>query len=528
MLLLKDRINNLITDFTLKCQITNKDNKILLLISIIIVGIVQSQLLFTYFFRDDFLHIYQIANWPALEFIFSAYGGHLYITRNLIFLIMFKFFGMNAFYYFLIVLITHLASVFLLFKIIRLLTGNNVIAFTGSVIWGMSPVNYATLAWYSAYGHIIVGPFFLLFLYDLFRIEKGIITFNLKIALKWSLYFFIMATSFGTGLAIIVVSPVIILILLWKHKNKWILALSTIPIIIFVLFLLYFNNRIFFLITGHDQEIARAFIGLLPNTFSIITEMFIKMSIYAIYCMSGFPFLYFLSLIKYPIIAYFIAIPVFLLLCILFRKTNFIRRRYYFIFIFYVTAFIGLTAYARAPVYHTLGISITDASISPRYFYIIFIMIILILSLMVQQIVTKKILNKKVILILFVILAISIPFSIKSARRSDITNTHKKEKKLYYSTLKQIKKEIKDVPEGSDVYLDNTLKGNFSIFLPTETDFPGRAAVYAIAFPDNIAYGRRIYFVEKDKKIIESNIRKSEWRISKLLISKSEAENRKL
>src|SRR4051794_25632054 len=65
--------------------------------------LVQSQVLNKFFYRDDFLHFFQIGNWPPLEFIFSTNGGHLYIVRNLVFYLSYKIFGVSPLPFFAIV-----------------------------------------------------------------------------------------------------------------------------------------------------------------------------------------------------------------------------------------------------------------------------------------------------------------------------------------------------------------------------------------------------------------------------------------
>ncbi len=75
--------------------------------------IAHSTLLTTFFWRDDFLHFYQLSNDSALNFIFMPYGGHLYIVRNMVFYGMFKLFGVYAPAYFMVVIATHLLVVFL-------------------------------------------------------------------------------------------------------------------------------------------------------------------------------------------------------------------------------------------------------------------------------------------------------------------------------------------------------------------------------------------------------------------------------
>jgi len=212
-------------------------------------------LLKIFFYADDFLLIYQITNWSPAEFIFSPMGEHVCITRNLIFLLMYKAFGFRPFLFFATVLITHLISVYLLFKVILYLTHNNIASAMGATVWGISPINFTTLAWYSVYGHIIIAPFFLLFLLDLFRLKDNKISFSIIMALKWSVYLFIIATSFGVGLGLVCISPVVILILFWNDMRKWKIALSLMPVITVIIVLFIFNNNIYLIISGEKKEL---------------------------------------------------------------------------------------------------------------------------------------------------------------------------------------------------------------------------------------------------------------------------------
>jgi len=493
--------------------------KRMFVLSLAAVLIVNFQLLFSFFFADDFLLFYQISNWNPLEFIFSNFGGHLFIFRNLIFYCMFKLFGLNSVAYFSTVLLTHLGSAYILYKIIHLLTDKPSLAAVGMMIWGICPVNYATLAWYSAYGQILVGFFFLLFLYDLLRMEKGKILFSMKIVIRWSIYLFLMAVSYGTGLAIACLSPIAIVIILWENDKKWKIAAAMLPVIAVILLLFIFKDSIYYYFSGEVQNSKPVALGFALSFYRSILEMFIRMCAYSIYCMAAFPILFFFSTIKYPTVL--VSFPVVVLfICLFFCSKEY--KRYYAVLSIIFLGLIGMTAYGRVPVFAVFNIPTSIGSLTPRYYYVIFIMVVLILSLMADELLNSFPKIAKVIVpFVFITIAFSIYPSIDLAKRIDLANTSVIAKKIYYKTIADMEKTIRAYPDGSSVFIDNTMNDHFLWFpLPlADTDFPGKAAVFSINYTSNRVEGRRVYFVEKDCRVADRLIDKKNWRISSLILS---------
>ena len=170
--------------------------RFMLVLSLAVVLIVNYQLLFAFFWRDDFLHFYQIANWNPLEFIFLPYGNQFFPFRQLIYYCLFKLLGVNSVAYFSTVLLTHVGSTYILYKIIHLLTGKTLLAAVGTMIWVIHPGNYASLEYFPAYGQSLTGFLFLLFLYDLIRIEKDKISLSTSTIIRWSIYIYFPNGSF--------------------------------------------------------------------------------------------------------------------------------------------------------------------------------------------------------------------------------------------------------------------------------------------------------------------------------------------
>ena len=114
------------------------------------------------FRRDDFLHFYDIANDGVASFLFSPYGGHFYLLRNLVFAGAYELFGLAAAPYFLLALAVHALNAALLFVVLRREAGSNAVAAALASVWSASPAHTQTLEWFSAIGHPLAATTLLL------------------------------------------------------------------------------------------------------------------------------------------------------------------------------------------------------------------------------------------------------------------------------------------------------------------------------------------------------------------------------
>lgn len=502
-----------------------QSQQLMLLVALALVLIVNYQLLFTFFWGDDFLHFYQISNWNPLEFIFLPFGNQFFPFRQLIYYCLFKLFGVNPVMYFSIVLLTHIGIAYILYKIILLLTDKPSLAAAGSMIWGIHPGNTVTLAYFPAYGQALTGLFFLLFLYDLLKIERGDFSFSKKTAVRWSIYALLMATSYGTGLAIACLSPLAILIILWGNDKKWKIAASMLPVIAVILVLFIFKDSIYHYFSGEVSHTTPLALDVAFSNYKLILEMFIRMCAFGIYAMAAFPVLiltYTPSWTpQYPVIAFFISIFVAILfLAAFFRSRN--HKRHYFVLSLIFLGLIGLHAYGRAVLLHKFGIPPGPGSMTFRYYYVVFIPIVLILSLMVKELLASypKI-SKVVVAFVFTAIIISIYPGMNLSKVIDPLQNYlpSKERKIYYETIAEIEKTIRTYPADSLIFIDNGMKNPITIFSRKSNIFPGKAAVFSIRYPHNTVEGRRVYFVENDCSVAQVNLAKKNWRISSLIVS---------
>jgi len=161
-----------------------------------------------YFHDDDFLHLFQIANFGPLEFITTPNAGHMYLVRNSVFFLNFLVFGMHAGAYLAGLVATHVANVLLLFVLVRRLTGSARIACFGGLLFAVCPANDGTLGWYSVHGHALVALFVLAGLLLLLPEREDVGPLTTRRALGVALCMLAASQCWGSGVAAALLAPV--------------------------------------------------------------------------------------------------------------------------------------------------------------------------------------------------------------------------------------------------------------------------------------------------------------------------------
>ncbi len=165
-------------------------------------------IIYNYFFGDDLVSLYDVANKPLLELLIVPYGGHLCIVRNAVLRLLFRFFGPDPAPYYWVALLTHLLNVALLCLLVRALTGSERLACFGAVLWGTAPVAESTIGWCSVHGQVLSTTAQLLVLIGIVRAGRRAAVSRWALA-TWALLVFVASTSFGIGLAFAVVLPIV-------------------------------------------------------------------------------------------------------------------------------------------------------------------------------------------------------------------------------------------------------------------------------------------------------------------------------
>ncbi len=190
----------------------------------------------SYFYADDFLHLYEVANGRALAFILQPTAGHLLLVRNFLFCLGIWIFGPEPAGFFWLTLVTHLLNVTLLFLILRRALASDRLACAGASLWGVSPFNAGTLGWYSVYGQTAATTFVLLAVWDCAR--QATPPGAVRVA-SWALLMALAANCFGTAVGVAAAFPLVAALLCPQAYRRWTtgLLLGAIPVAVGAMYL---------------------------------------------------------------------------------------------------------------------------------------------------------------------------------------------------------------------------------------------------------------------------------------------------
>ena len=102
----------------------------------------------SWFQDDDYLYFFErlaLGAWPSA---LTPFGNHFLGSFKLLWAALHDLFGVNAAWYFRLVLLTHLADVAMLFGIIRALGARDSVAAVAAGLWGIAPALQGTLQWF--------------------------------------------------------------------------------------------------------------------------------------------------------------------------------------------------------------------------------------------------------------------------------------------------------------------------------------------------------------------------------------------
>lgn len=203
----------------------------------IVAAVTGLPLLGTYFTADDFEYLFQFANYgPDPALLAAPRGGHMCLVRNVIFFLTFRFFRMDATWYFAVVLATHVVNVVLLYAVVRRLTESALLACFGAVLFAVSPADAGTLGWYSAYGHALATTFVLVALLLLVPRAETSAPITTRAAAAAAGCMLLASQCFGTGAAAAMVLPILAVLLRPSvlRAPRAALLLAAVPVLVVV------------------------------------------------------------------------------------------------------------------------------------------------------------------------------------------------------------------------------------------------------------------------------------------------------
>ena len=185
----------------------------LVLVPIVAAAIVYLPITGNFFRGDDFLNLYHLENYGFGRFLVTVHAGHALVARNFIWGVLNALGGPRPEVYFTTAVLTHLAAVGLLFEAVRRLTGSAAVACVSATLWGTAPIHDEAIGWFSVYGQLLASAIVAWMLMRLARLRDGEF-FGASAAIAWVLLVLVMMTSFGVGLGIALVLPVVAYVLL--------------------------------------------------------------------------------------------------------------------------------------------------------------------------------------------------------------------------------------------------------------------------------------------------------------------------
>jgi len=469
-----------------------------------------------YFFSDDFVHLASIASDRAAVFLLSPFGGHNYLARNLIFYLTYHAVGLRADLYFWGVLLTHLLNVALLFGLVSLLTGSAMLACFGAVLWGTSPLQEGTLAWYTAYGHVLATTVMLLVLLSVVRLAATDSRPRTRTAWLWFGLLLLGTTLYGVGIGAAVTFPVVLLLLLpaaWYEPGPRAIALAVALVALAMYFVLRWVGAHVAPLPIEElvqQRLTRSGFGTIPPLFGHLLA----------FVTAGTILGFFLG--TYPDLRSVVVIVVFAgcIAFALWRGDGAARRAMLAMLVVTVGIYL-LIAIGRGHIYQVFHVPPAQAAAVDRYHYAGSLPVVVLLCLVLQQIgrlgPLRRVPSGLALATGLGMLAVGY------ARSGMVIDQRYKVREYFARTMQEINAAIAAQPPGSTVYIESLASPPVLLGLMPDRLFPGRAGVFVITHPTDMVDGRRVRFIERDLEVLTWYADRPETRLGHLLVSAQDA-----
>ena len=463
------------------------------------------QVLGIYFAYDDFFHLYHHANQRSVEFVFQPFGGHLCILPNLIWTTLVGLFGPNPVPCYQLMLVSHLAAVGLLFGIVRRVTGSSPWAALAAGSWGASPINVGTLGWYSVYGEVLALVLALSGLLLLVRAvaRGGIVA---RSVLGWGSLFVGAAMSFGVGLGLAVVFPLLVWTLVPAAQRTrpalWCAMLP--PIVVTALYLTVLRTY------GGPTGLEVATPQVVPFLTATLGMLAGLITFGAAIVMLGPA-----SMIgpQFPRVVPFLAGGFWLLVVVgWWHAEGRVRRVMAGLLIATLCQYV-MVALGRAALYRMVGM--TGAQ-ELRYHYAPAAMLAAIAAIALHAIMTRVAAGARAD-----VPAVLLAGAMFVVGRSPVAINLQAGGPVEVATFKsQINALARCRPPGEPLFIENRVFPPFAFFPEL---FPGWAAAFTIYFPQNVVAGHPVYFIDPNPKVLDAARAIRDSRIATLLLSPAEA-----
>lgn len=472
---------------------------LLLAFPVFFSGLVYLPIVKNYFLMDDFQHLYNLVNHGPLEFVLTPYGGHILLVRNVIFTAFYRAFALASWAYFVPVLLTHMANVYMLRQLIERVTHRASLACFGATLWGISPANEGALGYYSVYGHVLVATTLLWLLNDVARVAEGTRRLSSARLASWYALLLAAATCFGVGLAVAMVFAGVAFLLLPKSPERT-RSVAVLGSLVILVPLLLAGFHLLYLRMSGSLGYNEMFLTAQVREWRPIPEMLGRMLAYGT---SSFA----LAWPCTPDPAGRLPCYAFPELCagglvvVLLYSSSAIKR-WMLALLLLALAIYGSIAAGRALLIQGFGHTSEWGAIQHRYHYVGPAMIAVMLCLLLNEARRCGLLRSwrmRVLLVGWVGAAL-----IAHLVAVPPIDHHDGARRETLAALQSIDEMVKMAPAGGDIYIWNRRFASTRDWRNDLVAFPGWAAVFVIAHPTNVIDGRRLHFVEADWKILSA------------------------
>ena len=473
--------------------------------------VVYRDALHAYFWSDDFVLFYLRRDTSLAEFLLNPFWGHIALARNALFAATDQMAGLDPLPYFVTVLATHVLNVVLLGRLIWRLTDSPGLAGIGALLWGICPTASESLGWYAAYGHIAATTCLLLACDVLARHAGRSGTLPARAAVIAGAWLGVSLLWFGTGLAVAVVWPAVVVLLFPETRtdNGPLRAAVATTASLLALYTLL-------------QLVARGLYGshgVVGQTLRLLVEV------------PGVALIAFVQLVRVGVASLLLGAwwapgprsdPVSwgVLLCATavwlaaFAAGNACARRRLAAFSLVAFAVYALTAGARAPAARQLvGRSAAGVAATLRYHYVPQAFLAVTLCVAAGSVAARWTAASRAVVgtVWVALLALGV------VRRGIAIDRHDEMRTAVAAARADIRDRVEATPRGGTAYIRNRALPGFGWLPETTTPLPGMAGLFMIESPSDEVDGRLVRFVEPDQAV-RALVTRRGGRLARLLV----------
>lgn len=199
-----------------------------------VAGLAWRPVLGGYFFADDYIGLYALADHGPWPFVVEPHGGHLLLLRNTAFWLCWLAFGADPVGWFASAVVTHVLNAILLYFVLARAARSAALAGAIAALWAAAPAHEGTLAWYAVYGHALATTFVLLLLLDVLRCRDRETAPTAARAALWAVLLLAAGVSYGVGLGVAAAAPVALPLLVpaMRRDRRALAIVALVPVVL--------------------------------------------------------------------------------------------------------------------------------------------------------------------------------------------------------------------------------------------------------------------------------------------------------